>query len=1490
MHDTLSSTVTLTAPSLPKGGGAIQGLGESLNPSGPTGTATLTLPLPISTGRGYAPALTLTYSSGAGNGPFGLGWQLNLLLIQRRTRHGVPRYDGGPQDEFLGPDGEVLVSERDAHGQPITASVHQYGSKTLNTTYQVTRYFPRVERAFDRIEYWQGTQPGDAFWLIHGADGQLHCLGKTPAGRIANPANTTQIAEWRIEESVNPLGEHIYYQYRSENTDNVNLSGNEAGRDHQVNRYLIQVAYGNRTAAADLYLWDTDDASDCDWLFSLVFDYGERGGDSQSAPPYAASGTWPVRADSFSHYQYGFEFRTHRLCRQVLLFHHFPQQLNAPDTLISRLLLTYHQSPVFSLLTLAQSLAYEADSTLQSLPPLELGYSGFSLGTLPAGYQVFEGLAGLNDGQRYQLVDLYGEGLPGVLYRAGSDWRYRAPIRGQQGGDSVEYGAWQPLPAVPSMQPARPMLMDFNGDGRLDWLVTQPGLNGYFTLREDKTWSNFMPFAALPPEFFHPQAQLADLVGTGLSDLALIGPNSVRLYMNCRDGFSRAEDVAQDNGIALPVAGRAAHELIAFSDVLGSGQPHLVRVRYDGVTCWPNLGRGRFGKPITLATLNLAYETFNPDQVFLADLDGSGASDLIYFNHDSLTVYLNQSGNGFAAPVTLPLLGNLTFDRLCQVSFADLQGLGVASLVITYPHMTPTHWRLDFARAKPYLLTTLNNNRGAQTELAYRSSAQYWLDDKQAGNDASSSLPMPIHTLAQVSTFDEITGNTVSHQYGYHHGVYDGVEREFRGFGLVTVQDTPNIVAETKADPMAHTPSVPLAPPLLTKTWYHTGRENDEHALAGTPYRDAGAVTLLPTRLTRFDSATQQDTALDAPNDTIRWWLFRALKGQTLRQEVYGLEGSAQQVPYSVSTWRYQVRQVQARAGNADLIVLPGMLEQVSYHYERIAVDPVVNQQVVLQRDQYGNLGWQVTIAYPRRPKTGMNPYPDTLPATSWASSYDDQQQNLHLSETRAQPIHLDATQAWRLGLPSQQRTNVLIYPASAAPAGGLNYEALIQTSGLLGASQPRTYTGQQKTVYVDSLPALTALVDHVETAEFDDTALAAYDGVLDTEARAKWLTSAGYQQAERLLPPNGPEPQVWVAPRGYTVYLGADGFYRPKSVQPTKLTGPVTYDYDDDYCALTRTTDALNNQITAAYDYRFLVPWQIVDINANTHEVKLDALGRVVASSFYGTEQGQKVGFSPVSAFSAAGLTVEQAIEQAGTQPQVVANFSVIDTFSWMGQLTEAALRAVIKAPDDPAAVWNTLQSQRFITAQGQVLAAGHAWAASSVSIAGIPDQVRSLITALIRMPVHFVTLTADRYANDTAQQVGVNLAYFDGLGRTLQAVQKVPPGDAWQRDAQGEIVVDSTGKPVSATASTRWAVSGKVEYDNKGQPVRSYQPYFINDWRYVADKAMRSCGYADTHYYDATGREIQVLTAKGYLRRTGYYPWFTVAEDENDTWQGDT
>src|SRR5664279_2137246 len=79
---------TTAAPpiSLPKGGGAIRGIGEKFSVNSVSGTGSLSVPIAASPGReGFGPNLSLNYDSGAGNGPFGLGWSLSLPAITRRT-------------------------------------------------------------------------------------------------------------------------------------------------------------------------------------------------------------------------------------------------------------------------------------------------------------------------------------------------------------------------------------------------------------------------------------------------------------------------------------------------------------------------------------------------------------------------------------------------------------------------------------------------------------------------------------------------------------------------------------------------------------------------------------------------------------------------------------------------------------------------------------------------------------------------------------------------------------------------------------------------------------------------------------------------------------------------------------------------------------------------------------------------------------------------------------------------------------------------------------------------------------------------------------------------------------------------------------------------------------------------------------------------------------------------------------------------------------
>src|SRR5512145_3311573 len=108
--NTYEDQPAFTAPtiSLPKGGGAIRGIGEKFAANPVTGTGSMTVPIATSPGRsGFGPQLALSYVSGSGNGPFGIGWILEFPSISIKTEKGLPRYDG--TDTYLMSRVEDLV-------------------------------------------------------------------------------------------------------------------------------------------------------------------------------------------------------------------------------------------------------------------------------------------------------------------------------------------------------------------------------------------------------------------------------------------------------------------------------------------------------------------------------------------------------------------------------------------------------------------------------------------------------------------------------------------------------------------------------------------------------------------------------------------------------------------------------------------------------------------------------------------------------------------------------------------------------------------------------------------------------------------------------------------------------------------------------------------------------------------------------------------------------------------------------------------------------------------------------------------------------------------------------------------------------------------------------------------------------------------------------------------------------------------------------------
>ena len=75
--------------SLPSGPGSLEGLGENFEPDLSTGTSSYPVNFTVAPGRiGFQPELALNYNGGNANGPWGMGWDLNIPTVQRRTEEG----------------------------------------------------------------------------------------------------------------------------------------------------------------------------------------------------------------------------------------------------------------------------------------------------------------------------------------------------------------------------------------------------------------------------------------------------------------------------------------------------------------------------------------------------------------------------------------------------------------------------------------------------------------------------------------------------------------------------------------------------------------------------------------------------------------------------------------------------------------------------------------------------------------------------------------------------------------------------------------------------------------------------------------------------------------------------------------------------------------------------------------------------------------------------------------------------------------------------------------------------------------------------------------------------------------------------------------------------------------------------------------------------------------------------------------------------------
>ncbi len=1477
--------------SLPKGGGAIQGIGEKFAANPVTGTGSMSVPIATSPGRsGFNPQLSLSYDSGAGNGIFGLGWNLSLPAITRKTDKGLPRYwDSEESDIFILSGAEDLVPLLNADGRRLE-------DKDTVPGFTIHRYRPRIEGLFARIERWTNVDSGEMHWRSISKDNITTLYGKTPESCIADSDHPAYVFSWLICESYDDKGNAIRYEYKTENSDGVITAQvherNRTPESRAVNRYLKRIKYGNRTPRQP----NEDLSLRTDWMFEVVLDYGEH---HPTNPRPDDLGVWNVRNDPFSSYRAGFEVRTYRLCQRVLMFHHFPDEAEVRgDCLVRSTNFTYSyeenptdvRNPIYSLLLSVTQSGYKRNSEggyiQKSLPPLEFTYSEpqidetvrdvdpDSLENLPAGL----------DGARYQWVDLDGEGLSGILTEQGEGWFYKrnlSPINLVQtnGTEHVE-ARLAPIERV-ERKPAIALsngtqFLDLAGDGQLDLVALRSVTPGFYERTPTAEWEPFIPFKSLPVlDWNNPNLKFIDLNGDGHSDILITEEECFVWHPSlAEDGFGAAERSRQpwDEEKGPRVVFADSTQSIYLADLSGDGLTDIVRIRNGEVCYWPNLGYGQFGAKVTMdnAPWFDAPDIFDQQRIQLADIDGSGTTDILYLSSNGVQVYFNQSGNSWAAKQVLRSFPAI--DSVATVTTVDLLGNGTACLVWSSP--LPGNGRrvmryIDLIGGqKPHLLIKTVNNLGAETVVQYASSTKFYLQDKFEGKPWITKLPFPVHVVEKVTVFDQWRQTRFTSTYSYHHGYFDGVEREFRGFGRVEqtdVEDFGIFAAGNTTSPYISNDQTLYQPPVKTITWFHTGAFLDrEHILSqfADEYFPHWFEDLNPDEINvlgDFQENILPEPDLASENLSAEEWreALRACKGMMLRQEVYELDvdaleqGEEQKVKlFSTAFHNCHIQRLQPRGINRHAVFLVTESEAITYHYEldlqpvSLQPDPRIAHTLNLRIDEYGNVLESVAVAYPRIGQQESEMLPEEAEAL-----INQVQKERHLVYTENHFTNdAIADDHYRLRLPCEVKTYEL---TGIAPVEGFYYtlSELQQTDianddiveEIAYHSFPDRVTPQKRRVeWVRMLYFSDDLQTSLSWGElnqlglpYETYKLGLTDELLDAVFEPEHLTPevrsnldnadlSGYLSGTTLaerFPDMDTSGQYWIR-SGIAGFApdAAEHFYLPERyTDPFGQTTTLVYDSQDLY--IESSTDPIGNttQVTQ-FDFRVLALSEMQDINGNLSRVYFDGLG----------------------------LPTAMAVMGKGDEADSLSSFN--DT---LANPTSAELHAFFVENaynESQARTWLENATARYVYYFGE-------------------QQNDDGTTTWGEHPACACSIMRERH-RDQNSPLQVAFEYSDGMGTVL--VNKIQ------------------AEPETEDSPLRWIASGKTILNNKGNPVKQYEPYFSQNKLGEPDHRFeepQEVGVTPILYYDAVGRQVRTEMPDGTHSRVEFSPWFVATYDGNDT-----
>ncbi|BBB92590.1 MAG TPA: SpvB/TcaC N-terminal domain-containing protein [Methylomusa anaerophila] len=1481
---TKSNAIEIPSISLPKGGGAIKGIDEKFSVNAVNGTTSFSIALPFSPTRGASPALNLTYNSGAGNGIFGLGWTLSLPSIKRKTDKELPQYlDEADSDTFLFSEAEDLVPEfaKAADGSFRTDGSGKYIVKEKDSPdglFTIRFYRPRIEGLFARIERWSGKTSREIKWRVITKENVTTLFGWSAAARIFDPKDANKVFAWLPEFVFDDKGNCAHYIYKKENDKGLNTSllhnrnRTENGIITYTNLYLEKVFYGNKTPYTPYKNLNYAYPDENDYLFQTVFDYGEY----DTNAPYTKIKDWDFRTDAFSEYNAGFEIRTTRLCKRVLLFHYFAE-LPGGSALVKSLNFGYSTAGEADFTFLSSITAYgyikkpDGTYTDKKLPPVEFEYQKHDWNKaiqFISPEALIHAPAGLAE-PLYQFTDLFSEGLAGILTEQGEGWFYKSNLGD---GKFEQAKLVSPKPTFTGLG-SRLQLMDLDADGSKQLVNMNSEPKGYFELSDKEEWQAFRPFENLPNiNSADANTRMIDLNGDGKPEILITEDYVFTWYESAgRKGFISSHKTGKpfDEEAGPYVAFTDPQQTIFLADMSGDGLTDIVRIRNGEVCYWPNLGYGRFGAKVGMdhAPVFDHPDAFNPSYLRLADIDGSGVTDIIYLGKNKFTCWMNLSGNAFSA-VPFEIDPFPEIHQQAKITVTDLLGNGVACIVWSSPLSKDAGAPLKYIdlmnSKKPHIMTAYKNNLGKEVTLEYTPSTRFYIEDKLTGRPWITKLHYPVHCLSKTETRDRISGYRFVSSYQYHHGYYDHAEREFRGFGMVEQTDAEAFEHWAKGDASNIVDKTLHQDPIVTKSWFHTGaflsketilnqfaREYWDEEMAKQGFAVVNHEKPLPDA--RVIAAPGLDPSIIDHLSAQEWReALRACKGMSLRSETFAHDAPAagatpeqikkQLTPFSAATRNCVIELLQPKGQNQYAVFVVKEREAIAYGYERNTEDPRIAHTLNIKLDEYGNVLESASVVYPR---IQANP---SLPI----ETQQVQNKTLITYTQKGYTNDIDTDNAYRLRLPAEVKTYELEGVAKSSPFYALNdFENILTAAVEVEYHQvdqnPAPGTSQKRliedirTIYrsdnlKDALPLhqLASLGLPFESYQLAYTP-ALGDNIFGARINEDLMLEGKFTQREG-------DDSWWIrsgttqfVDTGEAVADAQNRFYLPVSY--TDPYGARTkVKYDGNYrLFIEETEDALGNKTTVElYNFRTLSPQRMKDPNNNISEAVKDELGLVKAMAVFGkgNEADDLIGLNEFSSLS--------------------ENTLVNDFFQ-----APVADLLVIHGKD-------LLQ---------------HATARFVYDFDVYKNSGKPVAVASIVREEHF------KKSNDSPVQI--SFEYSNGLGRVVMKKTQAEPGPARQVTVNPDdsyIVADIDTATLNPR-QLRWIGNGRTVLNNKGNAVKQYEPYFSVTHNYEDLKELVETGVTPIMYYDAPGRLIKTEMADGTLSRTEFDSWKQVIYDQNDT-----